>query len=278
MIPDLSSKLIIYGYSTDTSSYSGNGATVTHALAQASGDYNDDETGTVRVQADYVSIYNLNIINSYGEGSQAIALSAYGDYFGCYGCSIEGQSFPKPQSNSIRRSHTNTPKGYQDTLLAEQGYQVYAASYISGAIDYIFGQTGAVWIDSSTIESVAGGTITASGRASDNDSWYVLNKCTVLGSSSVSEGTVYLGRPWEAYARVVFQESSLSDVINSAGWEEWSSSEPNTSDVYLAEYDNSGDGASGTRASFATTLTSAVEITTVLGSGYTDWVDTSYLS
>lgn len=70
----------------------------------------------------------------------------------------------------------------------------------------------------------------------------------------------------------------MSNVINSAGWEEWSSSEPNTEDVLFGEYDNSGAGSTGTRASFATKLSSPIEITTILGSNYADWVDTTYLS
>lgn len=77
---------------------------------------------------------------------------------------------------------------------------------------------------------------------------------------------------------MVFQKVNLSNVINSAGWIEWSSSEPNTADVLFGEYDNSGSGASGTRASFAETLSSAVSISSILGSSYTSWVDTSYLS
>lgn len=71
----------------------------------------------------------------------------------------------------------------------------------------------------------------------------------------------------------------MTDVINSAGWIEWSSSEPNTGDVLFGEYDNSGDGASGTRASFAETLSSAVSINTILGSSYTSagYYDASYM-
>ncbi|KAI9741195.1 MAG: hypothetical protein M1834_002908 [Cirrosporium novae-zelandiae] len=259
VIPELASSLIIYGYTTDTSSYSGNGATITYDLSQASGDYDDDETGTVRVQSDYVKIYNVNIANSYGEGSQAIALSAYGDYFGCYGCQLTG---------------------YQDTLLAEQGYQVYGKCYIEGATDFIFGQEGIVWIDSSDIGVSADGTITASGRSSDDDGYYVINESTVdySTSSSASSGGTYLGRPWQDYARVIFQNTVLSDVVNSAGWEVWNTDDERTDYVTFAEYDNSGDGASGTRASFATTLSSALSITDVLGSDYSDWVDTSYIA
>ena len=88
----------------------------------------------------------------------------------------------------------------------------------------------------------------------------------------------YLGRPWTEYARVVFQYTTMSNVINSAGWEKWSSSSPNTADVLFGEYDNSGAGSQGTRASFATKLSSPIAITTILGSDYANWVDTSYLS
>jgi pectinesterase len=43
----------------------------------------------------------------------------------------------------------------------------------------------------------------------------------------------------------------------------------------FAEYKNTGAGASGTRPSFATQLSSAVSISTVLGS--TSWIDSAWL-
>jgi len=70
----------------------------------------------------------------------------------------------------------------------------------------------------------------------------------------------------------------MSNVINSAGWEIWSTSSPNTADVTFAEYDNTGAGASGTRASFSKKLSSALTISGVLGSGYTSWVNQGYLA
>lgn len=170
-----------------------------------------------------------------------------------------------------------------DTVLAETGDQVYGKCYIEGAIDFIFGQTGNSWFDSCDIGLLkySEGTITAQGRPSSSDEgYYVLNECTVDAASGedISEGTYYLGRPWTEYARVVFQNTVLSDAINSAGWIEWSSSEPNIEDVLFGEFKNSGDGAEGTRASFATTLSAAIPITYILGSDYKDWVDTSYIS
>jgi pectinesterase len=204
--------------------------------------------------------YNINIKNTYGQGSQAIALSAYNTEQGYYGVGLYG---------------------YQDTLLAETGNQVYGKCYIEGAIDFIFGQHAIAWFDSCDIRAKAGGTITANGRSSSSDvSYYVINKSSVSTSTSstAGTGTVYLGRPWTEYARVCFQNTVLGAIINGAGWEEWSSSEPNTADVTFEEYGNTGTGASGTRASFSKKLSSALSISSILGSSYTSWVDTSYLA
>lgn len=86
--------------------------------------------------------------------------------------------------------------------------------------------------------------------------------------NSVSNGAYYLGRPWGEYARVVFQKTSLSAVINGAGWRIWNTGDERTGHVTFGEYQNTGTGASGTRASFATKLSSPVAITTILGSNY----------
>ncbi|KAF2083938.1 carbohydrate esterase family 8 protein [Saccharata proteae CBS 121410] len=258
-IQSLNGALKIYGYSEDDSSYSSNTVTITQALALADVS-TDDETGTLRVWTENFSLYNVNLENSYGKGGQALALSAEASYQGYYGCKFIG---------------------YQDTILAEKGYQLYANSYIEGATDFIFGQSASAWFENCDIRvlSASVGYVTASGRASSSStSYYVINNSNVAAKSgeTVSEGAYYLGRPWGKYARVAFQNTELSDVINSAGWSKWSTSDTRTSDVVFGEYKNSGDGASGTRA-YETKLSSAVKIAKILGSDYADYFDTSYL-
>ncbi|EED14650.1 pectin methylesterase, putative [Talaromyces stipitatus ATCC 10500] len=262
-IPSLKGELVIYGQTEDTSSYSSNLVTITHGLS-ASQAGSDDLSATLRNYAAKSRIYNINVKNTYGSGAQALALSAYATDQGYYGCQFIG---------------------YQDTVLAETGNQLYAKCYIEGAIDFIFGQHATAWFDGCDIGVVARngnvGTITANGRSSSSDpSYYVINKSNIAAASgqSVSAGSYYLGRPWSQYARVVFQYTSMSNVINSAGWEVWSSSQPNTQDVLFGEYDNSGAGSQGTRASFAKKLSSPIGISSILGADYTSWVDTSYLS
>ncbi len=92
-------------------------------------------------------------------------------------------------------------------------------------------------------------------------------------------GAYYLGRPWSRYARVVFQHTAMSATINSAGWHGWSTADERTSDVIFGEYANSGAGSQGPRASFATKLSSAVSISTVLTSGYASrgYYDAAYM-
>lgn len=261
---DRDGQTTIMGQTSDTSSYTSNTVTITYSLSLADAD-DDDSTGTLRVHKDDFALYNVNVKNTFGKAStngQAVALSAYGTNHGYYGVGFYG---------------------YQDTILAETGNQFYGYCYIEGAVDYIFGQYARAYFHYNKIASVAAGAITANGRSSSSGvSLYVINKATITTSSSATtsiEGDVYLGRPWGAYARVVYTSCSLGNLINSAGWEQWSSSTPNTDHVTFGEYASTGSGASGTRASFATTLTSTsgYTISDVLGSDYADWVDSDYL-
>lgn len=95
----------------------------------------------------------------------------------------------------------------------------------------------------------------------------------------MSAGAYYLGRPWRPYARVVFQNTALSAVINGEGWRIWNDDDPRTDNVLFGEYNNSGAGASTSRADFATILNSAVAINSVLGSGHKNagYYDASYM-
>jgi pectinesterase len=260
-IEALKGELILYGYTTDTSSYSANKVTITQSRSQSDG-LNNDQTATLRAATPNLKVYNINLVNTRGQGSQALAVSAQADKQGYYGVQF---------------------KGFQDTILANKGAQVYAKCYIEGATDFIFGQQATAWFDGVNIGVLAAsvGYITANGRdASSNPSYYVINKSTVAAApgNNVAAGAYTLGRPWRNYSRVVFQNTAMSNVIKPAGWSIWNSGDERTDKVEYGEYNNSGDGAKGTRASFAKKLSSAVSISSILGSGYTSWVDTSYLS
>lgn len=252
LIPDTVGSLTIYGYTEDDQDYSKNTVTLTNSLgADEAG--NNDSSGTLRAKNDGLKVYNVNVANSRGEGVQAIALSAYGSEQGYYGCQFTG---------------------YQDTVLSNEGYHYFHGCYVEGATDFIFGQEAVAWFEACTIGVSGSGYITASGRDSeDNPSWYVINDSVVTALSGVGDSETYLGRPWRTYARVVFQNSELGAVVNEAGWSVWGDNP--TDNVYYGEYGNTGEGASGTRASFAQELRSAVVIGDILGE--TSWLDEEYI-
>lgn len=259
-IPKLAAPLAIYGYTTDTSTYASNVVTITQKLSQDDVSSND-LTATIRAWTPNLKIFNVKIANTRGKGSQAVALSAQADRQGFYACKLTG---------------------YQDTLLANQGKQVYAGTYIEGATDFVFGQRAAAWFARTPIRvlSASTGWVTANGRDSDsNPSYYVFDRAdiTAANGQSVAKGAYYLGRPWRNYSRVVFQNTKISDAIDAAGWSVWSSSDPKSDHVTYAEYGNSGDGAKGTRVSFSKKLSVAVKIEDVLGNDYKSWVDMSYM-
>ncbi|KAK2668620.1 Pectin lyase fold [Fusarium oxysporum f. sp. vasinfectum] len=242
LVPSRSAQLSIYGYTTDTSGYSGNKVTITAKKSQADG-LNNDGTATLRVKAANFKLYNVNVANT------GVALT-----------------------------------GFQDTLLAQQGYQLYSKCLIQGATDFIFGQTASAWFEKIDLRVVAAsvGYITANGRDSDsNMSYYVFNNCNIAAAAgnTVADGAYYLGRPWRQYARVVFQKTNMTSVINSKGWSIWNTGEENTAHVLFGEYGNTGAGSQGQRASFATKLSSAVSISTVLSGNYASkgFYDASYM-
>ncbi|GAB1522186.1 hypothetical protein RhiTH_005298 [Rhizoctonia solani] len=223
----------IYGQTASKLNYNSNTVTITNSLSAAAAGSND-LSGTVRVAAAGVSI-----ANTYGKGAQAIALSVQAGTFGAYACKLTG---------------------YQDTLLANKVKTLFK-----------FGTEASIWITKSTIETVASGYITASGRNSGDANYYVIDNSTIKGT-----GSCYLGRPWREYARVIFQNSNIGSNIVAAGWKNWNDNTPNTAHVYYGEYNNSGAGAwNSKRVSFATKMTSPIAISTVLGS--TSWVDSAYL-
>ncbi|KAI9727875.1 MAG: hypothetical protein M1834_007921 [Cirrosporium novae-zelandiae] len=283
VIIDYGGNLTLYGYTSDTSSYKKNVVTFTHSeTSSAAGSL--DASSTVQFKGDYVKVYNINFENSYGSGSQAVAVTANGDYQGYYGCSFSG---------------------YQDTLYAKAGNQYYSNCYIEGenrhcvpplmtswtpkeplisptimgaggAVDFIFGDAAA-WFGECTIAANGAGYITANSRQlSTDDAWYVIDHSTVKAASGYDlEEDVYLGRPWRVLARVIYQYSTLSDIINPKGWATMADG-ATPEDRTFEEYENSGDGSDTSEREYETSTTSAVTKTTLFGSGYKGWIDTSY--
>ncbi|KAF1833369.1 carbohydrate esterase family 8 protein-like protein [Decorospora gaudefroyi] len=260
-IPSLSSPLTIQGYTDDARDYKGNQVTLTYNLSRLTpGLTNNDQTSTLRLWTANVKLYNLNIANTFGSAAvsgQALALSAQNTNQGFYGCKFTG---------------------WQDTIYANEGRQIYAKSYVSGAVDFIFGLRASAWFEKVDIATVGAGWITANGRdTEENTSFYVFNKANVMGTSGPD--STYLGRPWRPYSRVVFQKSYLGDVVRPAGWSRWDNVQ-STDDVVYGEYENYGPGAQvAARANFSSQLSAPIQAVDLFGAKFKkeSWVDADYL-
>ncbi|KAG3200639.1 hypothetical protein PC128_g4453 [Phytophthora cactorum] len=263
LISPLSGPLVLQGFTCDAMSYASNEVTITQAKAQkdipaeVTGEARNDMTSTVRFKSDNVKVYNLNIANTAGNVGQALAVNVNATDYGFYACNLTG---------------------YQDTVLADKGRELYARTYINGATDFIFGRYAQAWFESCDIETIGTGFITASGRESESSSaTYVINRARVFGKSGVNSTS--LGRPWRPYAKVIWQNSELGDVVKPEGWSTWDATS-SMDKVIFKEFNNSGPGANtANRVPFSGQLDAPVAITEVFGEGYETewWVDSAYL-
>ncbi len=141
---------------------------------------------------------NLTFENSFGKGSQAVAVLTDADRLVFKNCKFIG---------------------WQDTLYAKGGRQYFENSYIEGAVDFIFGQAAAVF-ENCTIHSKSDGFIAAPMRfAADEPSGLIF-----INSKLTAENTdqgVFLARPWRDFGRTVFINTKMDAHIRAEGWNNW---------------------------------------------------------
>jgi len=213
------------------------GGTVKSASLTVSGD--DFRASNLTIQNDY----ELRVVPH----SQAVALAVTGD---------------RALFERVRLL------GAQDTLYAASkkcatepcpvSRQIFRDCYIEGHVDFIFGDSKA-YFDRCRIHAIAHDEImlTAHARtAPDQDKAYVFDRCRVTGDPGAK--TIYFGRPWRDYARVIFLDTQLDVAIHPEGWREWT---PGKTDrlklVYYAEHGSKGINAKqDTREPHAIRLTS----------------------
>jgi pectinesterase len=162
--------------------------------------------------------------------------------------------------------------GHQDTLFADYGRQYYLDCFITGGVDYIFGNAAAVF-DHSELNSNGPGFVTAQSRTSPTQpTGYVILNSRITSSiaheepamdpatpgaksSASANRRIGLGRPWRSYSRVVYLNDELPADLNPAGWNNWGKT-ANEQTAWYAEYGSTGAGASpSSRVPWAHSLT-----------------------
>ena len=212
--PDPSKTVIVYDASAGT-----NGGTL--------------HSATVEVTGDGFTAENLTFANDFNahheqvaQGSQALALMVTAD-------------------RAVFRNMRFL--GNQDTLYAGRvgARQYFVDSYIEGNVDFIFGNSKAVF-ERCEIHSTPhgpGGYITAQSKnAADEDSVYVIDHSKLTAAPGADH--IWLGRPWRPYAAVVYLNTEMGAQIEPAGWREWHPGETHSLEtVFYAEYHCTGPGA-----------------------------------
>jgi pectinesterase len=62
----------MYGETSDTGTYKENTVTITHTISSPEAG-TLDKSATVNVVSDGFKMYNINVVNGYGKGAQAVA-------------------------------------------------------------------------------------------------------------------------------------------------------------------------------------------------------------
>jgi polygalacturonase len=202
------------------------------------------QSATVNVLADDFLAENITFANDFNrthpqlpQGSQALALLVRGDRDIFTNVRVLGN-----QDTLYVGARECTGSGADRTCPPARQY--FERCFIEGNVDFIFGDGKTVFHQcdiQSNAHSV--GFITAQSKSyAAQDSGFVFQDCRVLANPGV--GNVYLGRPWRAYAKVVYVNTWLGAQIVPEGWREWHPGETDyLPTAFYAEYNSSGPGA-----------------------------------
>ncbi|XP_076886880.1 pectinesterase-like [Bidens hawaiensis] len=189
------------------------------------------ESATVAIVGDGFLARDITFQNTAGASNhQAVALRVGSDLSAFYQCDM---------------------LAYQDTLYVHKNRQFYINCLVVGTVDFIFGNAAAVFQDcdihARRPDSGQKNMFTAQGRTDPNqNTGIVIQKCRIGATSDLqpvqSSFPTYLGRPWKQYSRTVVMQSTISNVVQPAGWFEWDGNFA-LDTLYYGEHQNTGAGA-----------------------------------
>lgn len=186
-----------------------------------------------------------------GTHSTSTSSSVYinGNNFIAENITFENSAGPVGQALAIYINAANSAffkcrfLGNQDTYYAHENTRQYLKEcYIAGTVDFIFGGSVA-FFENCQLHSLAAGYLTAASTPQGTAYGYVFNNCRLTAPPN-PDFSVYLGRPWRPYAKVVFLSCEMPAHIRPEGWSIWKGNDNHLS-AYYAEYKSSGAGGSG---------------------------------
>ncbi|KAJ0797185.1 putative pectinesterase [Helianthus annuus] len=200
---------------------------------------------------------NRNVIDGWTTFRSA-TLIAVGANFIMKGITVENYAGPSKHQAVALRSGSDFSIfyqcsfiGYQDTLYVHSLRQFYRECDIYGTVDFVFGNAAVVFQKSNFYarqpEPNQKNMFTAQGRDDPNQNTGIsILECKIAAGSELipnqSMFKSYLGRPWKLYSKTVIMRSYIGDLIDPAGWLEWSGDFA-LSTLYYGEYMNRGPGS-----------------------------------
>ncbi|XP_038698038.1 pectinesterase PPME1-like [Tripterygium wilfordii] len=201
-------------------------------------EYGTVDSATLIVESDYFVAANIIVKNSAprpdGErkGAQAVAARISGDKSALYNCKLIG---------------------FQDTLCDDKGLHFFKDCFITGTVDFIFGNAKSLYLNTeiNVIPEEGFTVITAHARQGNSeDTGYSFVHCKVTGAGKGA----YLGRAWMPNPKVIFAFSDLGSAVAPEGWSDnFKPERANT--AFFGEYQCKGTGANpAARAKFTKQL------------------------
>ncbi|XAR51122.1 Pectinesterase [Bertholletia excelsa] len=258
---------------------SGNFATINEALKAMPEKYEGRYVIYVKegIYEEYVTVTKKMVnVTIYGDGSQKTIVTgnknfadgvrtfqtatfvAEGDGFMAQSIGFRNTAGPeKHQAVAIRVKADRAfflncrMEGYQDTVYAQAHRQFYRSCLITGTVDFIFGDSAAIFqncmiylrrpLDNQQ------NIVTAQGRSDRHETTgIVLQNCRILADDTLEPEKTkvrsYLGRPWKEFSRTVVMETDIGDLINPEGWMPWNGDFA-LKTLYYAEFNNKGAGS-----------------------------------
>jgi|GEM_PF-1046586 len=179
------------------------------------------------ISANDFSAFNITFANTFGDGSQAVAILVNADRAAFKNCRFLGNQ------DTVYLKGSGTPRNY------------FKNCYIDGNVDFIFGSAVALFDSCVVYAKARTGTptsfITAPNTPTGQSYGFVFRDTKLPNNTG---GTSYfLSRPWPSPSeagtaqKTVFLSSQLSSHIHPAGWTTWDGNTI-TANLYYGEYNS----------------------------------------
>lgn len=186
-------------------------------------------SSTISIFSDNFSANNITFQNDAGKVGQAVAVLITGDRAIFENCRFLGFQ------------DTLYLKGEQDVLIPKRDIRHYFKNcYIEETTDFIFGAATAVFKSCIIYAKESATYVTAASTPQGKRFGFVFIDCKITGDAKPQ--SVYLGRPWRPFAKTVFINTEISNIIKPEGWHNWNKPDAEKTTFY-GEYKSKGIGA-----------------------------------